>query len=59
MRVCGLLDHELAEVIEFYPTQAEANVTLAEILGDEPGWESKLEIVRVDFGGAGVRVERV
>jgi hypothetical protein len=30
----------------------------ATILADEPEWSEQLEIVRVDFGGAGVRVER-
>jgi hypothetical protein len=28
------------------------------LLHDEPEWETELEIVRVEFGGAGVRVER-
>jgi hypothetical protein len=28
------------------------------ILNDEPEWVEKLEIVLVDFGGAGIKVER-
>jgi hypothetical protein len=31
---------------------------LETILSDEPEWVEMLEVVRVDFDGAGVRVER-
>lgn len=37
-RFYGLLDHDLDEVIEFYPSRDEAEEDLAAILGDEPGW---------------------
>ena len=40
----GLLDHELQEMIEFYPSREAAEAELAEILGDNPGWVSKLEV---------------
>ena len=45
----GLLDRELQEVIEFYPSKEAAEAELQEILGDEPGWVTKLEVVVVDF----------
>ena len=51
VRFYGLLDHEHAEVIEFYPSRHVAETEFAEILRDEPGWVEKLEIVLVDFGG--------
>ena len=44
-----LLDHDLDEVIEFYPSREAAEAELAEILHDEPGWVEKLELVVVDF----------
>lgn len=46
----GLLDHELHEVIEFYTSREAAEAELREILGDEPGWVTKLQVVAVDFG---------
>ena len=52
----GLLDRELQEVIEFYPSREAAEAELREILGDEPGWVRKLEVVRVDFGRDGPMV---
>jgi hypothetical protein len=54
----GLLDRRIAEVIEFYPAREPAERKLAEILADQPGWGEILEIVRVEFDGADVRVER-
>jgi hypothetical protein len=53
VRFYGLLDHDLREAIEFYPSREAVEAELAEILGDEPGWVTKLEIVQVDLGGAG------
>jgi len=38
-------------VIEFYVTREAAEIALAEILDDEPGWEGRFEIVLVDFSG--------
>ena len=51
MRFYGLLDHDLDEVIEFYPSREEAERDLAEILAVEPGWVEKPEVVLVDFLG--------
>jgi hypothetical protein len=46
-------------VIEFYATREAALAQLAEILVDEPGWLSKLSVVRVCFAGPEVTVEPV
>lgn len=46
----GLLDHDLQEVIELHPSKEGAEAELQELLGDEPGWVTKLEVVVVDFG---------
>ena len=54
----SLHDRQLQRVVEFYVSREAAEQERAIILTDEPGWEPELEIVRVDFGGAGVRVER-
>ena len=59
MRFYGLLDHDLDEVIEFYPSREAAEKELDEILLDEPGWVEKLEIVLVDFSGDEAAVTRV
>jgi hypothetical protein len=37
-RFYGLLDRELDEVIEFYPSLEDAEREFAEVLGDEAGW---------------------
>jgi hypothetical protein len=58
LRFYGLLDRDLDEVIEFYPSREAAERELAEILADEPGWVEKLEIVLVDFSGAEAAVTR-
>lgn len=54
----GLLDREIAEVIEFYPSREAAEAELREILADEPGWIAKLEVVAVDFVGDKPKVKR-
>jgi hypothetical protein len=41
-----------------HTSREAAEQELAVILADEPEWSELLEIVRVDFGGAEVRVER-
>jgi hypothetical protein len=46
-------------VIEFYPSSEAAEAELAEILGDEPGWRDRFEIVIVDFGLAEPVVRRL
>jgi hypothetical protein len=52
VRFYGLLNHEHAEVIEFYASRDVADRELAEILHDEPDWAGRFEIVMVDFSGA-------
>jgi hypothetical protein len=58
MRFYGLLDHEIEEIIEFYPSYWAAEAERLEILEDEPLWWDKLEVVLVDFSGAEVDVRR-
>jgi hypothetical protein len=55
----GLLDRDLVEVIEFYPSREAAEKEFAEILADEPGWSTKLEVVQVDLGGGKIPVHGV
>jgi hypothetical protein len=43
--------------VEWYTTRESAARELAVIVADEPGWVEVLEIVLVEFGGAGDRVE--
>jgi hypothetical protein len=38
----GLLDHDLDEMIEFYPSREAAEAELAEVLADEPGWATMI-----------------
>jgi hypothetical protein len=52
VRFYGLLDRDHAEVIEFYPSLQGAELALREILGDEPDWAGRFEVVLVDFSGA-------
>jgi hypothetical protein len=56
VRFYGLLDHDLREVIEFDPSREAAEKELAEILRHEPGWVTKLEVVKVDLSGEAVVV---
>lgn len=46
----GLLSYDIERVVEFFPTAEEAERVRSEVLQDEPGWGSSLEVVRVDFG---------
>jgi hypothetical protein len=48
----GLADHRVEEVIDFYATREEAEETLRQVLGDEPGWAGLLEVVEVELGSA-------
>jgi hypothetical protein len=54
----GLHDRQIERVVEWYTSREAAERELAVILADEPEWVELLEVVRVDFDGAGVRVER-
>ncbi len=49
MNLYGLLSYRLQEVIEWYATLEDARRDLADILYDEPAWESELELVEVEI----------
>ena len=53
----GLLDRQIAEVVDFYLSREQAEAERETIIADEPEWESTLQVVRVDFRGPAVRVE--
>ncbi len=42
MRFYGIADDKLGEATELFPTREEAERFLADVLADEPGWESQL-----------------
>ena len=58
MLLFGLHDRQLERIVDWYTSRERAEAGIAVILRDEPEWEVLLEIVSVDFGGAGVRVKR-
>jgi hypothetical protein len=45
--VWGLTDLFVGEVIAFYPSRAQAERALTNVLRDEPGWKGMLEVVSV------------
>jgi hypothetical protein len=45
-------DRSIEPVVEFFASREEAEETLEEILGDEPGWASILEIVTLELEDA-------
>jgi hypothetical protein len=45
----GLADLALAEVIEIFNAQADAEAALRAVLHDEPGWASTLTIARLEY----------
>jgi hypothetical protein len=47
----GLADYSMQEIIEFYPSRAEAEQALADVLEDEPGWADIVGIERVELSG--------
>ena len=47
MRVFGLVDLSLLEAIELFLLREDAERVLAEILCDEPSWESLLRIEEI------------
>jgi hypothetical protein len=49
MRLFALVDSSLPEPIEVYVRRGDAERTLAELLRDEPGWESLLSIEEIDI----------
>ena len=48
----GIRDRSTERVVEFFASRHEAEETLEEILGDEPGWTSILEVVPLELGDA-------
>jgi hypothetical protein len=58
MFLYGLHDQQIERIVEWYTSREAAEAELAAVLNDEPGWVTKLEVVRLDFDGADVRVER-
>ena len=50
MRVFALVDVSLSEAIELYVRREDAERTLAELLHDEPEWESLFRIEEIELG---------
>jgi len=48
----GVGDHRVEDVIDFYASRGQAEETLKQVLEDEPGWASVLEVVEVELGSA-------
>jgi hypothetical protein len=46
----GLVDHDLSEAIELYPSRDEAERALVDVLSDEPQWEGRFSIEMIDLG---------
>jgi hypothetical protein len=51
VRFYGLVDLSLVEAIELYVRREDAERTLAELLRDEPEWESRFRIEEIEFSG--------
>jgi hypothetical protein len=47
----GLASRLVDEVIDLYASREEAEEALADVLGDEPGWEDLLFVARVELAG--------
>jgi hypothetical protein len=47
----GIADLELEEVNLWYTSREQAEVGLAKMLRDEPGWVATMRVVLVDFDG--------
>jgi hypothetical protein len=45
----GLADFFVDEVIEFYPSQDEAERALRGVLADEPSWEGMLAVLPISL----------
>lgn len=48
----GIASHQTGKVFDWYPTQADAERALSEILDDEPAFEPVLYIALVDLSSA-------
>ena len=49
MRVYGIADSLVDEIVDFFSTREEAERTLEQILADEPSWQGSLEVVSVEL----------
>ncbi len=49
----GLASRELNEAIDLYPTRAEAEQALVDVLADEPSWEELLFVTPIELAGPG------
>jgi hypothetical protein len=49
VRLFALVDRSLPEPVELYARREDAERTLAELLRDEPDWESLLSIEEVEL----------
>ena len=50
VRFFGLVDLSLVEAIELYVRREDAERMLAELLRDEPSWESLFQIEEIELG---------
>ncbi len=50
MQFFGLVDLSLLEAVELYATREAAERALAELLGDEPAWESLFRVEEIELG---------
>jgi hypothetical protein len=53
----GLVELDLQEVVEFYPSQAEAEAALRAALNDEPDWAPILAVARIEYRHGQFEVE--
>jgi hypothetical protein len=53
----GLVELDLQEVVEFYPSRAEAEAALRAALHDEPDWAPILAVARVEYRNGQFEIE--
>ena len=51
MVLYGLVELDLQEVVEFYPSRDEAEAALRAALQDEPDWAPILAVARIEYRG--------
>jgi hypothetical protein len=51
MILWGLVDLDLQEAVELFPSRASAEEALADVLRDEPEWADLLAVQPVEFVG--------
>lgn len=51
MLIWGLASRELNEAIDLYPTRAEAEQAIVDVLADEPSWEELLFVTPMSLQG--------